>query len=413
MAHLYFCRHGQTVWNVENKICGVTDIELTELGHRQAEELGKRIKEEGIKIDELLYSPLSRAAETARHISEITGIMAREEIRLKEQNFGRFESTPRDGEEFRQAKMHFVDHYSGGESMLRFCQRIYNLLDEIEEGLAGDPTSCEGCSSLVADAPPIKKRQDSVEACRFLIGIYFLHDHDIEKIIGKEVYSMTNTQKNVHRKELVKRYILFVISLFIAALGVAITQKGELGVSPISSVANILSLKLTALTLGNWLILWNCILIAGQILLLKKKFQWIQLLQIPLSFLFGYFTDFWIWIVGFIDLDGYLMQLLLVITGTIILSFGVSLSVIANVIMNSGEAFVKALSDTTKIEFGNIKIMFDIFCVISAVVLSLLLFEFKIEGTREGTVIAAICTGSFVKIFLKYTSKPVNKLIIH
>ena len=260
---------------------------------------------------------------------------------------------------------------------------------------------------------PIKKRQDSVEACRFLIGIYFLHDHDIEKIIGKEVYSMTNTQKNVHRKELVKRYILFVISLFIAALGVAITQKGELGVSPISSVANILSLKLTALTLGNWLILWNCILIAGQILLLKKKFQWIQLLQIPLSFLFGYFTDFWIWIVGFIDLDGYLMQLLLVITGTIILSFGVSLSVIANVIMNSGEAFVKALSDTTKIEFGNIKIMFDIFCVISAVVLSLLLFEFKIEGTREGTVIAAICTGSFVKIFLKYTSKPVNKLIIH
>ena len=139
MAHLYFCRHGQTVWNVENKICGVTDIELTELGHRQAEELGKRIKEEGIKIDEILYSPLSRAAETARHISEITGIMAREEIRLKEQNFGRFESTPRDGEEFRQAKMHFVDHYSGGESMLRFCQRIYNLLDEIKEG-AGEKT---------------------------------------------------------------------------------------------------------------------------------------------------------------------------------------------------------------------------------------------------------------------------------
>ena len=139
MAHLYFCRHGQTVWNVENKICGVTDIELTELGHRQAEELGKRIKEEGIKIDEILYSPLSRAAETARHISEITGIMAREEIRLKEQNFGRFESTPRDGEEFRQAKMHFVDHYSGGESMLRFCQRIYNLLDEIKEGAGEKP----------------------------------------------------------------------------------------------------------------------------------------------------------------------------------------------------------------------------------------------------------------------------------
>ena len=131
MAHLYFCRHGQTVWNVENKICGVTDIELTELGHRQAEELGKRIKEEGIKIDEILYSPLIRAAETARHISEVTGIPARMEPRLKEQNFGKWESTPRDGEDFKRAKRDFCCRYEGGESMLQLAQRIYNLLDEL------------------------------------------------------------------------------------------------------------------------------------------------------------------------------------------------------------------------------------------------------------------------------------------
>ena len=46
MGHFYFTRHGQTVWNVENKICGATDIELTELGHEQAMELGRKIKEE-------------------------------------------------------------------------------------------------------------------------------------------------------------------------------------------------------------------------------------------------------------------------------------------------------------------------------------------------------------------------------
>ena len=51
MGHFYFTRHGQTVWNVENKICGATDIELTELGHEQAMELGRKIKEEGVKID--------------------------------------------------------------------------------------------------------------------------------------------------------------------------------------------------------------------------------------------------------------------------------------------------------------------------------------------------------------------------
>ena len=69
MGHVYFVRHGQTVWNVENKICGATDIPLTELGHQQAIETGKKIVEEGIQADEILYSPLSRAAETARHIS--------------------------------------------------------------------------------------------------------------------------------------------------------------------------------------------------------------------------------------------------------------------------------------------------------------------------------------------------------
>lgn len=72
--YFYFTRHGQTVWNVENKICGATDIALTDLGHQQAAELGERILKEGIKIDEILYSPLMRAADTAKHISEVTGI---------------------------------------------------------------------------------------------------------------------------------------------------------------------------------------------------------------------------------------------------------------------------------------------------------------------------------------------------
>jgi len=132
MGYFYFTRHGQTVWNVENKICGETDIELTELGHEQARQLGQKILEQGIKIDEILYSPLVRAAETARHISEITGVPMREEIRLKEQNFGKYESTPRDGEQFRKDKESFAYRYEGGESMLHLCQRIYNLLDDIK-----------------------------------------------------------------------------------------------------------------------------------------------------------------------------------------------------------------------------------------------------------------------------------------
>ena len=133
MGKLYFVRHGETYWNVENKICGATDIALTERGHQQAVETGKMLVERNIQFDEILSSPLVRASETARHISEITGIPMRIEPRLIEQNFGRFESTARDGAEFQIAKEHFLDSYGTGESMMRLGQRIYNLLDDIRQ----------------------------------------------------------------------------------------------------------------------------------------------------------------------------------------------------------------------------------------------------------------------------------------
>ena len=65
MDHFYFIRHGETVWNVENKICGATDIELTLRGHEQAIETGKKILDAGITADVILTSPLVRAKETA------------------------------------------------------------------------------------------------------------------------------------------------------------------------------------------------------------------------------------------------------------------------------------------------------------------------------------------------------------
>lgn len=133
MGIVYFTRHGQTVWNVERKICGATDVELTPLGYEQARELGERIKTEGIQIDEIFYSPLIRAANTAKTISEVTGIPARAEERLREQCFGKYEGTPRRGEEFQEAKKHFIDSFEGGETMLRLAQRIYNLLDDIKK----------------------------------------------------------------------------------------------------------------------------------------------------------------------------------------------------------------------------------------------------------------------------------------
>ncbi len=133
MHSIYFARHGETVWNVENKICGMTDSPLTEKGRQQARELGQKVKESGVHIDEILYSPLSRAADTAKAVAAATGLPARCEPRLREQCFGKYEGTPRDGAEFRISKTHFADRYDGGESMMQLAKRIYNLLDELRQ----------------------------------------------------------------------------------------------------------------------------------------------------------------------------------------------------------------------------------------------------------------------------------------
>lgn len=137
MGKLYFIRHGESEWNVADRICGQTDIPLTEKGHSQAIETGKQIVEAietgAMKADEILYSPLTRAAETARHISEMTGLQLRMELRLREQNFGIWEgSSPRNSAAFLEAKKQFLCQYGNGESMFRLAQRIYNLLDELK-----------------------------------------------------------------------------------------------------------------------------------------------------------------------------------------------------------------------------------------------------------------------------------------
>lgn len=212
-------------------------------------------------------------------------------------------------------------------------------------------------------------------------------------------------------KETVKRYVLFIISLFFCGLGVAFTKHAELGVSPISSIANVVSIKFDFISFGTWLIVSNCVLLLGQIILLRRNFNPIQLLQIPLSFLFGYFTDFGLWIIEDIPNENYIVRLLLVAAGIIFIGFGIALGVIADVILNSGEAIVKAISDVTKKEFGTVKIIFDITWVLMSVVLSLIFFDGKLLGTREGTIISAVFVGVTVKFFKPLMQKPLTKIL--
>lgn len=134
MKSIYFVRHGQSQWNVEDKICGSTDSPLTDRGREQAIEAGLNIIDLGIKADMIISSPLSRAHETAECISKMTGIPVRVEPKLTEQCFGKYEGlSPRSDAVFQLAKQQFINSYEGGESMLKLAQRIYNLLDELKE----------------------------------------------------------------------------------------------------------------------------------------------------------------------------------------------------------------------------------------------------------------------------------------
>ncbi len=212
------------------------------------------------------------------------------------------------------------------------------------------------------------------------------------------------------KKELIKRYIMLTVGLLFSAFGVAAAKHGELGVSPISSVANIVSIRFDFLTMGTWLIIWNCVLILGQILILRREFKPIQLLQVPLSFVFGWFTDLGMWCFSAIPSDVYPIQLGMVLLGVILLAFGITLAVEADVIMNSGEAFVKDVADKLHKNFGNVKVVFDISCVALSILLSFIFFG-EIRGAREGTVIAAVFTGFTVKFFRRYLGKPLQKIL--
>ncbi len=212
------------------------------------------------------------------------------------------------------------------------------------------------------------------------------------------------------KKEFIKRLILFTIGLFFSGLGIAFSKHADLGISTVSSIANVLSVKFDFISFGMWSTISNCAFVLGQIIILRKNFKLFQLMQIPMSFLFGIFTDIGLYIVSFIPTPNYAVRMALTIAGIFILAFGIALAVVANVLFNSGEGLVKAISDVSGKDFGKVKVGFDIACVAIAAVLSMIFFG-EIIGIREGTLLAAVFTGFIVNFFTKYISKPLNKIL--
>jgi Predicted membrane protein len=198
--------------------------------------------------------------------------------------------------------------------------------------------------------------------------------------------------------EMLKRYLIFIIGLFVSSIGIALTTKAGLGTSPISSAPYVLSF-IFPMSFGQFTVIVNVFLIFLQILVLKKDFQKIQLLQVVVSLLLGSFIDFFMYIFSNLSTPNYFSQFVYLLLGCVFIALGVSLQVIANVIMLSGEALVKAISTKLDKNFGTIKTIFDVSLVTISVIISLAGLG-NVVGLREGTVIAALIVGSIARFFI-------------
>ena len=132
---LFVARHGQTVWNLEDRISGITDVELTELGREQARDLACRMEDKN--IDVIIVSPLKRAIDTANIVAEKCKVDVIVDNRLIEQNYGIYEGLNTKVPEFLANKRMFAYKYPEGESMMQVAYRAYSLIDDIKEKYKG------------------------------------------------------------------------------------------------------------------------------------------------------------------------------------------------------------------------------------------------------------------------------------
>lgn len=199
-----------------------------------------------------------------------------------------------------------------------------------------------------------------------------------------------------------KRYLIFIIGVIIQSSGIALITRSTLGSPPISS-APYVGTQLSNFTLGELTFWFNVALVIGQIVLLKRRFRHIQLLQLPVTFVFAAGLDIFMQLFAWTLSQNYFVNVVVLAIGEILLAMGVALQVIANVLMLPGEGIVFAISRVFKWDFGRVKTCFDCSVVATAVVMSLC-FLHSLAGVREGTLAVALLTGIIARFLIKHLS---------
>lgn len=196
----------------------------------------------------------------------------------------------------------------------------------------------------------------------------------------------------MNRREGFLRQALWALAgLAVLTSGIALSKTSNLGTSAISGIPCVLSF-VTPLSMGTASMIVNGLLVLIQVALLRRATGLAQLLQLPFVILMGVLIDVWNTAFSWVGADTYLVQALLCLASIFLTAVGVSLIVHSGLTSAPAEGLALVLSGRTGIPFSRTKTAVDC-CLAGGAVLLSLVFLGRLEGVREGTVVAVLCVG--------------------
>lgn len=211
-------------------------------------------------------------------------------------------------------------------------------------------------------------------------------------------------------KHLNVRIPMYLIGLFIMTIGVALSVKSNLGVSPVSSIPYTITC-VWGIEMGKATILFHIVLVLLQILLLRKHFKPSQLLQVLVGIIFGYFTTFCNYMVSFLPSPENMgIRIFMLLLSTVVIAFGIFLYLPAELIPLAGEGCMQAVSSVTHVEFSKVKICFDCTMVLISAITCLTILH-SLGSVGIGTIVAAILVGMIVGIFNRAFGRQRDRLL--
>lgn len=216
--------------------------------------------------------------------------------------------------------------------------------------------------------------------------------------------------KKIREENYAIRFPVYIVGLFIMTLGISLSVKSNLGVSPVSSIPYTITC-ITGLEMGKATILFHIVLVVMQILILRKAFQMKNLLQVVVGVIFGYFTTFSNYLFSFLPTPEHMTVWLLMMLGsTVLIAVGIFFYLPADIVPLAGEGAMKAVSDTTHIAFNKVKVGFDISMVIISLI-SCLVALGTLGSVGVGTIIAAVLVGSVLGVITGWFGEKRDKIL--